>query len=168
MLGQLLATRSLVVVPVDEQRQVWEVLFLQGQRGREVMTRAVTRTPEEVLQRPNLKQMVFVTLPLQHINAQIATNALRPFFMSNQQVPTLQIGTAGTNEALIMTGFSDQIATCIQMLRVCDRPLEERNQDLNNALMTIQNLQGTVAELQTRMATAQKQIADLQKATAPK
>jgi hypothetical protein len=167
MLGQLLATRNLVIVPVDEKRQVWEVLNLQGQRRNDVMSRAVPRTPEEVLQRPNLKQFVLVTLPLKHINATIATNSLRPFFASNSGTnqPGMMFGTAGSNEAILMAGFADQVAASIRMLQQCDQPLQERNPELYNMQQAVANLQGAVTDLQARLATAQKQIAELQKAS---
>jgi hypothetical protein len=170
MLAQLLATRNLAVVPIDERRQVYEVLNLQGQRGREIVQRAVPRTPEEVLQRPNLKQIVLVTLPLQHINATIAVNALRPFFASNSPMPGqgLNIGTAGSNEAVLVLGFTDQVAACIRMLQQCDRPLQERNPELHQLGQTCQSLQHAVTDLQSRLATVQAQIAELQRATAPK
>ena len=171
MLGELLASRGLVVVPIDERRQVYEVIHQQGPRGREIWNRAVPRTPEEVLQRPSLKQMVLVTLPLKHINATIAVNALRPFFStgnSNSPGIGLVFGTAGTAQALIVTGFTDQVAACIRMLQLCDQPLKERDPEQFELSQAITSLQNAVTDLQARLATAQKQIADLQKAAAEK
>lgn len=169
LLCEMLATRSLVVTPIDLARQVWEVVNLNGPRGREVMARAVQRSVDEVLKRPNLKLFVQVAVPLQHINANIATNALRPFFSGyggGSNMPGLVVGTAGTNEAVLLMGFADQVAGCIRLLQQCDKPLEERNPDLASLQQAVASLQNSISELQARVATSQRQITELQKAAA--
>ena len=78
LVGQLLASRGLVVVPIDEQKKVYEVIHTLAARGQEISTHAVSRTSQQVLARPQLHEYVLVAQPLEHINATIATNALRP------------------------------------------------------------------------------------------
>src|SRR5262249_23945075 len=107
MLNELLASRALVVVPVDAARQVYQVLSLHGQRAGEIYARAVPMSVDEVLRRPGRKQVVLVTMLLQHIDASIAVNALRPFFaVGNSQTLSISLGTVGTNESLLLLGFT--------------------------------------------------------------
>jgi len=122
LLCSLLYVRGLALVPIDEARGMWEVLSMAGPRGREVQSRAVLRTPEDVLARPQLRMFVTTMLLLKNINANIATNALRPFFAQtgNQNGPSLTLGTGGSNNGLVIAGFQDQVAAVIRMIRNLD------------------------------------------------
>src|SRR5262249_52766593 len=80
VVSELLFNKGYVLLPRNRERHMFEVVFMAGQRAREVVSGAETRTLDEVMARPTLKQMVSVIVPLQNINATIAVNALRPFF----------------------------------------------------------------------------------------
>lgn len=165
LLHELLASRGLVVVPIDESKQVYEVISMAMQRRGEIFARAVPKSPEEVLQRPNLEQFVLTNLPLQHIDATSAQNALRPFFaQGGSQHHALMFGTSGTGEALLITGFTEQVAACIRIVRECDQPLQKRNPQLHELQQQVVNLQISLGNLQTQFANAQQQIATLQAA----
>jgi hypothetical protein len=113
------------LTPLDDAGQMFEVLSMSGPRGREIVNRAPHRTVEQVLARPNLKVMVTVMVPLQHTNATIATNALRPFFASTGSPAgggTLTIGNVGNSTAMLVSGMQDQVASAIRLLRECDVP----------------------------------------------
>ena len=125
MLCSLLWTRGLVVVPLDEAKGVYEVLSVYGQRAREIWSRSVQRTPEQVLARPTLRQSVTVVYALKHVNATIATNALRPFFASggNQNaIAGLVIGNVGNSTSILLTGMQDQVVNALQLLQAADVP----------------------------------------------
>lgn len=125
VLTTMLATRGIVVRPLDEGKKLYEVVSLQGPRGREVLNSAPQRTAEEILSRPNLRMPVSTVLPLKHINSQIAVNSMRPFFASHQGSSSmLSFGTAGSKSSLMITGMQDQVATAIRMVQNSDVPAE--------------------------------------------
>jgi hypothetical protein len=109
----------------NERLRIMEAINMAGPRGREVTNRATARTVEEVTSRPWLRMPVTVTLPLQHVNATIATNALRPFFASTGAPGpgcSLIIGNVGNSAAMIVSGMQDQVAQAIRVVRECDLP----------------------------------------------
>lgn len=125
VLASLLWTRGLALVPLDEARGLWEVLALHGARGRDVPLRAAQRTPEQVLARPSLRLFVTVVCTLEHVNATVATNALRPFFASTGSpggIGTLTLGNVGTAAALVLNGPQDMVASALLLLRAADVP----------------------------------------------
>src|SRR5262249_52735311 len=96
--------------------------------------------------RPQLRMFVSTTLLLKNINANIATNALRPFLATNNnQLSTLILGTGGSNNGLVITGFQDQVAALVKTIRTLD--------------------EGAGKEQQTgdaRIAALERRIADLE------
>ncbi|MFO1032441.1 MAG: hypothetical protein U1F60_15270 [Planctomycetota bacterium] len=123
LLATLLVRSGFALVWLDEKGSMMEVVNMNGARGREVWMRAQERTVEAVLARPNLKMPVTVMMPLEHINAPIATNALRPFFASVGPVsPSLTIGNVGNNRAMLISGMQDQVVQAIRLLQKCDIP----------------------------------------------
>ena len=125
LLTSLLWTRGLTLVPLDEAKGVYEVLAMNGARGREVLARAVQRTPEQVLARPTLRQHVTVVYRMKHTNAQIATNALRPFFASSGSPNgnQLALGNVGNSASILLSGPQDQVANLLQVLATADVPM---------------------------------------------
>jgi hypothetical protein len=129
VLGELLYMRGFALLTVNADKNLYEVVFLFGQRAREVTLSAQRRTVDEILKRPRLKQPVITEIQLQHINASVATNALRPFF-ANQAGPSqnglgLTFGTAGSNMTLLVSGFQDQVAQLIRLVQACDVPQKD-------------------------------------------
>jgi hypothetical protein len=162
LLSSLLYTQGFAIVPVDAEKGFYEVISLFGQRAREVMNRAVWRTPEEVLARPNQREFVLTTVRLAHTNATVATNALRPFFNSagGPQGTQLVIGNVGNNEAMLIAGFTDQVCSAIRLVRACDQP---PTQPPDPAMMGPGG-QNAFAALQAQVKALQEQVAELQKA----
>jgi type II secretory pathway component GspD/PulD (secretin) len=154
LLTGLLWSRGLALVPLDEAKGVYEVLAMSGARGREVTMRAVQRTPEQVLARPALRQFVTVVVALQHTNATIATNALRPFFASTGQAnqATLQLGNVGNSTAIVITGPQDQCANAIQLLRTADVPQPPE------LAMPTDAIAQQLAKLAQRLATLEEKV----------
>lgn len=149
VLASMLHVRGLALIPLDESKGLYEVVSMHGARRGDIMARALARTAEEVLERPGLRMVVTVALPLQHVNATIANNALRPFFASggNAALPLL-LGTAGSNSVLLLCGFQDQVASAIRLLQVVDRPPGPEQTEVQQAL---QNVVQRVAALEQRL-----------------
>jgi len=124
LLTSLLYRSGFGLMWLDDKGSMMEVVNLQGPRAREMWSRAQERSIEAVLSRPNLKLAVTVVVPLEHINATIATNALRPFFASSGGMPvgSLTIGNVGNNKSLLMSGMQDQVVQAIRLVQKCDQP----------------------------------------------
>ena len=162
LLTSILWSYGLALVPIDEAKGVYEVLALNGQRGREISQRAVQRTPEQVLARPTLRQFVSVVYTLQHTNAVIATNALRPFFStSSSNQPALLLGNVGNATSLLVTGPQDMVANAIRRLQVADVPQPPESspfldQRLEALAQRLEALEKRLAALEPKPATGNR------------
>jgi hypothetical protein len=151
MLCTLLYSRGLALTVLDPGRNLYEVINMAGPRGKEIATRAVWMTPEEVLRRPTLRMPVLTTVELQHINAPVAVNALRPFFgQAGSSGTSLQLGNVGNNAALLLQGFADQVAAAIRLLRECDKPPPPNQAP--ELVTRIQQLEQQIQSLQQQLA----------------
>ena len=123
-LANALYRSGLALTWLDDRGELREVISLAGPRAREVSMRALERSTDEVLARPNLKLWVTTVVPLEHINATIATNALRPFFAStgSPHGSSLTIGNVGGARSMLVSGMQDQVAQAIRLIRKCDLP----------------------------------------------
>ena len=150
LLSQLLYTKGFALVPIDMSKGLYEVIVMQGPRRAMIMSQAITMTPEEVLRRPNLKMVVVTSVPLEHMQVQVATNSLRPFFASSgQNSGALMVGNVGNNRAMLLQGFADQVAAAIRLLRLADVPpgsvsrgMEERMRDLEKRIAELEKKVG--------------------------
>ena len=91
-LANALYRSGLALTWLDDRGDLREVIALNGARNREVLTRALERSPDDVLARPNLKLAVTTVVPLEHINATIADRSLRG--LPRLQHPVLAAGAA--------------------------------------------------------------------------
>jgi hypothetical protein len=156
LLTTLLSTRGFAVVPLDEQKGVYEVISMNGPRSREIFSRAAQRTPEQILARPNLKMPVVTVVPLKHVNGTIATNALRPFFASTgaaQGGGSLTLGNVGNNSSILLSGLQDQVANAIRMLQIADIPGAP---EVAGAAERMEALSQRVAALEQKIAGKEK------------
>lgn len=160
LLYSMLYTKGLAVLPVDERRGFFEVIALNGPRGREVYSRAASRTAEQVLRRPGFREFCTVTVPLQHINSQVACNSLRQFFqgMGGSNQGMLVIGTAGGNRSLLLMGFGDQIAGALRLLQECDTP-QQADPAAQPLQEQLQGLTAAMAKLQERVQELERKAA---------
>ncbi len=125
-LTSILYRFGMALTHVSSHGPTYEVINIAGPRGREIVNRAVQRQPEQVLARPDLKVMVLTVVPLKHVNATMATNALRPFFASSgapQGGGSLTLGNVGNNASMLLLGMQDQVAQAIRLLQACDVPM---------------------------------------------
>jgi hypothetical protein len=122
LLTSMLTRSAFVLTVLDEPKGIYEILSMTGPRNREIVSRAVRRTPDEVLARPTLRVPVTTVLELKHTNATIAVNALRPFFASAGGQSMLTVGNLGNSTSVLLSGLQDQVATAIGMVRAGDVP----------------------------------------------
>jgi len=124
LLSTMLTRGGFVLTELDAQKKVYEIINLTGPRAREIQNRAVRRDPVRILAQPTLRMPVTTVVELKHVNAVIATNALRPFFASVGGGPqsSLTIGNVGSPSSLLISGLQDQVAMAIEMVQKCDVP----------------------------------------------
>jgi len=156
LLTSMLWSNGLALVALDHQKSVYEVLAMEGRRAREIFACAVRRSPEEVLARPMLRTMALTVVTLKHINAQLANNALRPFFASSGNShpgTTLMIVNVGNKSSLILTGPQFMVASAVQLLLEADVPETELPQLLETRF----------EELAQQNKVLMQRLADLEK-----
>lgn len=157
--GDLLWSRGLTMIPRNPSAGTYEVLSLQGPRAREVLAAAVPRTPEEILARPHARTPVATVFELRHLNAVVATNALRPFFAQMGQSPgsNLTIGTAGNPQVLLLSGLQSEVAQALQaLLKVDVPPPDAQGLPMASAKERIDELEQLVAAMQKRLEALEK------------
>jgi general secretion pathway protein D len=128
----MLYIKGFAVVPRgDGDLEMLEIVMMTGQRGREVTNGARYVTPDEL---PSYRFQtgvpILTTVPLKHINAQLANNALRPFFAGTGGTTagsSVQIGNVGNKSALLLQGFGPQVYSAVELLKLVDEPAEEPN-----------------------------------------
>jgi hypothetical protein len=131
--SQLLATRGLVLTPVDA-------------KGRRRCTSTQQRpeplavSPDEVAASARRMHSIQTTLELERLPAQNATNQLRAFFASG---PILQAKGARSIE---LTGPADQVLAVLRILKELDQPQPETRPSLGQR----------VAELEARVAALER------------
>lgn len=161
VVANLLSSAGLCLTVLDESKQVYEVISANGPRNREISNRAPHRTPEEVLARPNLRMAVTSVVQLQHTNAVVATNALRPFLASTGgpgATNSITLGTTGNNTGILLSGMQDQVANAIRLLRTVDVPPPK---ELDTSLaQKVEMLQERVAKLEQALAKLTEKAAE--------
>ncbi|MGK0264501.1 MAG: type II secretory pathway component GspD/PulD (secretin), partial [Planctomycetota bacterium] len=128
----MLYIKGYAVVPRGEgDLELLEIVMMTGTRGREVTNGARYVTPEDLINyRYQTGVPILTTVPLRHINAQLANNALRPFFASTGGTNaggSVQIGNVGNKSALLLQGFGPQVYAAVALLKLVDEPAEEPN-----------------------------------------
>ena len=116
--SNLLWSRGFLMIPCDPQTGTYEVVLLSGARARAALSATVVRTPEEILDRPNLCMPVSTSVVLAHTNAAVVTNALRPIFSKG----ALTIGAGGATNTMLLSGIQCYVARALQAIRAVDVP----------------------------------------------
>lgn len=119
ILYALLAARGFVVLPLDELRGLYEIAAL---RGRTTPLASVPwRLPDEVLQRPRLRELVTTALPLLHLDANaIAAQLCAHFALQGAWQPGAPTAAALGPRTLMLHGFRDQVAEALLAVRRID------------------------------------------------
>ena len=110
------------------EQELLEIVSMSGQRARDVNSSARYVALESIEEyRSQTGVPILTTVPLKNINANIATNALRPFFAqagAAAGAASLTFGTAGNNTALLLQGFGPQVYDAVKLLQLVDKPVE--------------------------------------------
>jgi hypothetical protein len=150
LLAAMLSRSGFALTWLNRPQKVYEAVLLNGPRAREMSTRATESSVDNVLQRPHLKMPVSVTLPLEHVNAIVAVNALRPVFASTGGPGnSLTLGSAGNSGGILLIGMQDQVASAIRLVRDLDAPAPEAKDP---------SLADRVAKLEARLAAIEKAL----------
>lgn len=125
MLHALLAARGFAALPVDELRGIWQIVSLAPDRRTTPVANVPWRTPEEILRRPRLHELVMTAVTLQRADAQQLANALRAqFSLQGQWQPGVPIAFASGQRTLLLHGYRDQIAPLLAILQQIDRMID--------------------------------------------
>src|SRR5204863_9513903 len=118
LLHALLASRDLAALPIDEARGVWQVVSLLPGQGTTPIANVPWRTPEEVLRRPRLRELVMTVVELQHADAQQVAAALQvQFSLQGCWQPGVPTASAANPRLLRLHGFGDLLAPLIAIVQ---------------------------------------------------
>ncbi len=153
-LANMLYRSGFALTYMDATGATMEVISIGGPRGREITSRAQHTTVDAVMARPHLKVWVLTTMPLQNINATVATNALRPFFASSGPAAGgVTLGNVGNNTSLLLMGPQDQVAGAIRLVKACDvPPTKEELGMAENLLERMQRVEIRMKALEDKLA----------------
>lgn len=123
----MLYIKGFALVPRgDGNLELLEIVLMTGPRGKEIQNGARYVTADEIKKYANQTGVPILTMvPLKHINAPVAVNALRPFYgAAGAAGSTLQLGNVGNNTALLLSGFGPQVYSAVELLKLVDTPTE--------------------------------------------
>jgi len=92
--------------------------------------------------------VVFTVIPVQHVRATAVTQTLRPFFASGGN-QSMSLGTAGSEDAVILSGFVDNVLSAAALIAAIDVPQKEREAMAADRLRT---MEARVQALEARLA----------------
>lgn len=152
LLYALLSTRGFAVFPVDEARGIYAIVPLTsqaqpGQTTPPLSAFAPWRTREEVLRRPNLREIVSTGILLANADARELATMLAASAPDGWQ-PGRLFACARAGNYLFLHGYREQIAQVIRVAELLDRGGEARQDDL---LARIQRLERELAEVRAEL-----------------
>lgn len=146
-LHQLLFTRGLVVLPVDKERNTYECIAMNGQRRGEIPMRSTIVTAEEARGLAQLKTPIIVQIELSNVRANAAAQSLRPFFAQSSN-NSLQIGSAGSDSSLLLSGFADVVVQAVDLIQRVDAASAKQIDDFARLADRVKKLEERVAALE--------------------
>lgn len=156
VLYALLSTRHLAALPLDELRGVYQIVPLDPRGETHPMSAIPWRRPQDVLRRRNYRELVMTTVQVEHVDAQHVASGLRSHFSLLRQwqpgAPT--IAYVG-DRALVLHGYSDQIAQTIQAVRALDEmaaPRTAQPDAMQTLLRRLDALEREVRDLKRQLA----------------
>ncbi len=125
VLYALLASRDLVVLPIDEGRGLYAIVPLAAGDRPVPVTSIPTRTPNEILQRPHLRELATTTLELRSLDAMQLAAALQVHFaLLSPRAAGRPAACAAGPRTLLLHGFRDQLAEVVTLVRQMERQAE--------------------------------------------
>ncbi len=146
VVSQLAFTVGLAAIPLDRERGLWEWINLNGPRRVTVGSNALPVTAAELQQLRASKLCVSVQVQLTNLGASSAVQCLRPFYATSG-ASGMSIGTAGSENTVLLAGFADQVAAAVDLIKSADaaaptRPSNDR----------IEKLEARIAALEVALA----------------
>ena len=158
MLHALLAARNLAAVPIDELRGVFQIIALGNnpvQPG-PIVAAIPWRCPEEILQRPRLRELAMTAVDLRHADAQQIAQALRHHFsMLGQWQPGVMTACASGRHTLLLHGYRDQLAQTILLARQLDKLQADEPRVATEVQQRLDALEREVAALRAELKRAE-------------
>ncbi len=159
MLYALLASRGFAVLPIDELRGVFHVVPLMADRRSAPIANVPWRTPDEILRRPRLRELVLTIASVRNLDTNQLANALRAQFA---QQGTWQPGTPTTCAAgpdtLLLFGYRDQLAPLLLVVQQLDRAAEPRTPAPAPTPTPNQELLARIADLERDLAALRAEM----------
>ncbi len=147
----------------DDDTEVIEVVAMSGPKRTELNSSARYVAPDEIAEYANHTGVPILTLvPLEFIDANAATNQLRPFFLGQGGQSPLTLGAAA--RALLLQGFGPQVNAAYQVLRLVDKEPEGPEQEIRVVRLdhaTAEELEPMLTEVleaRQKAETAQQQV----------
>lgn len=124
LVASLLQSAEFALTQSDAAGALREVIPLRGPRAGEALTRAVVRTPAEVLARPALRVPVRTVVELKHMPAETALAMLRPLLADAAAPAATGAGLKANvvEGSCVLSGMQDQVAQALQLLATSDAP----------------------------------------------
>lgn len=120
-LCEFVYSRGFLIHPRDPERQLYEAVAMPGPPTSQLVASAPTRSPLEILRRPNLMRMVMTTFEFENVDVVAATNALRPFLASKGGRPlAVVVATTADLHSLMLAGTQPDVARTIERLLQID------------------------------------------------
>lgn len=158
--SELLWSRGFVVVARKAAADALEVVSMNGPRASEVLAEAPLRSVDEVMAQPACRAPVRVTLQLEHVNANIVMNSMRPFFAQSARSASLVFGTAGSNSVFVISGIQSEVAQAVALIRAVDKPDAGAEKQVTDLQVEITNLRAQIQQLEKQLEKQQAQKKD--------
>lgn len=157
MLHALLAARNLAAVPIDELRGVFQIIALGNNPPQPSPIAAIPwRSPEEILQRPRLRELAMTAVDLKQVDAQQIAQALRHHFsMLGQWQPGVMTACASGRHTLLLHGYRDQLAQTILLARQLDKLQANEPRVATDVQQRLDALEREVAALRAELKGAE-------------
>lgn len=153
ILYSLLTTRAHVVLPVDEHRGLFAIVPVGANAPPLPITSVPMRSRAEILQRPQLHELVTTTLDLPLGDAPRLAAALEAFFVLGDGMgPIRPRAAAAGPHTLFLFGFRDQLVDVVQLVRQLERQFEPT--PAPNLLQRLDALEREVVALRAELLAA--------------
>ncbi len=156
LMSRLAYSFGWIRTPLEAKNGIYQWVNMFTQERNLVKARAPFVTPEEILARPNLCQVVYTSLSLKNADPRQLAATLRPLFSDPSSF--LEIVSAGNSNSIVLSGTRGALAMVIRMVRKIDQEGTVRKSSLLRA----------VATLEARISALEKRVRALEKERKPR
>lgn len=154
LLHGLLAARQLAALPIDELRGIHQIVSLAPDQNGSPAVCPPWRTPDEILRRPRMRDLVMTAIDLAEADAEHLAQALRAHFcVAGTWRPGILMAWASERRTLLLHGYRDQVAQVILLARQVDRSTTPARDELRQR---VEHLERELAELRALLAARRR------------